>query len=602
MDAPRLSAPPLDHGAVGNGRVLALISPTTAVEWLCLPRFDAPSVFGRLLDAAKGGTFRFLSDGREIRGRQEYLRNTNVLRTVVDDGADAFEVVDYAPRLPDGFGVRAPISLRRLVRPLRGRPKLVVDFDPRPDYARGEPTFVETAEGVAVFGGASPLSLTTDAPLPFVLGRRPIVLDRPLRFDVSHGRPDRPLDPAAFDRDLELTVEGWRAWAKSCALPVFEPEAVLRSALCLKLHAFHDTGAIIAAATTSVPEAMDTARTWDYRFCWLRDAAFVVEALRRLSHLAEGERFLGYLRDVAESGPLQPVYAVDGSRDLEERFLPHLAGFGGNGHVRIGNAAALQQQNDLYGELILCLSTLLSDPRLAHLPREGFLPLIERLVEDAIAAAPTDDMGIWEFRTMLRPYAFSRAMCWAAIEHGARLARLLGRPDLADRWQPIADAERETVLRRAYNAELGFFTQGLDGVNPDAANLLFAPMGLVDGRDPRFVSTVEKYGERLMERGLMLRYRNPDDLGAPTSAFTICSFWYVEALALVGRLDDAQAEFRKLLRFANPVGLFSEDVDPDSGALLGNFPQAYTHVGLINAAATIGGLLEARDGRIRTWA
>jgi hypothetical protein len=299
----RRAAPALDHGATGNGRVLALVSPTSAVEWLCLPRFDSPSIFGRILDAERGGTFRFLSGGRELRGRQEYVRNTNVLRTVIEDGEAAFEIVDYAPRTPDGFGVHAPVAL------------------------------------------------TTDAPVPFVLGRRPLVLDRPLRFEVAHGKPERPLDPVAFDRDLALTIEGWRAWAKTCALPAFEPEAVLRSALCLKLHAYHDTGAIIAAATTSIPEAMGTARTWDYRFCWLRDAAFVVEALRRLSHLQEGERFLAYLRDVAESGPLQPVYAIDGARDLEERFLPHLAGFGGNGHVRIGNAAAIQRQNDLYGEL-----------------------------------------------------------------------------------------------------------------------------------------------------------------------------------------------------------------------------------------------------------
>ena len=396
MDDPKhtssLNAPALDHGVVGNGRVLALISPTTAVEWLCLPRFDAPSVFGRLLDAGRGGTFRFLSDGRELRGKQDYLLNTNVLRTVVEDGDSAFEVVDYAPRIPDGgFGVKAPTSLRRRVRPLRGRPRLVVDFDPRPDYARAEPVLFETGDGVTVTGGPAPISLTTDAPLPFVLARRPLVLDRTLRFDVSYGPADRPLDPVAFDRDLELTTEGWRAWAKTCALPSFEPAAVLRSALCLKLHACHDTGAIIAAATTSIPEAMGTARTWDYRFCWLRDAAFVVEALRRLSHLSEGERFLGYLRDVAESGPLQPVYAVDGARDLEERFLPHLAGFGGNGHVRIGNAAAVQRQNDLYGELILCLASLLGDPRLAHLDRAGYLPLVERLVEEAIVAAPTDD-------------------------------------------------------------------------------------------------------------------------------------------------------------------------------------------------------------------
>ncbi len=601
MDASASKAPRLDHGVIGNGRVLALIAPTSAIEWLCLPRFDSPSVFGRLLDAEKGGVFRFLARDREIRGVQHYVPNTNVLITRFEDADAAWEVVDFAPRLPDGWGVRAPIEVVRIVRPIRGRPRLRVDFDPRPDYARATPEVVETTSGLAVYGGGCPLILASDVPVPYILGRREFTLDKPAYFVLRYGKHDDPADAALLERELAETITGWRVWARTCALPAFAPEAVLRSALCLKLHAFHDTGAIIAAATTSVPEAMGTARTWDYRFCWLRDAAFVVEALRRLSHLAEGERFVGYLRDVAEAGPLQPVYGVDGRRDLEERFLPHLSGFAGNGHVRIGNAAAEQRQNDLYGELILCLSTLLDDPRIVFGDRASFMPLIERLVEAAIAVAPTDDMGIWEFRTILRPYTFSRALCWAAIDRGAKLAERLGREDLARRWAPIAEKERAVVLARGFNVELGFFTQALDGRNPDAANLLFASIGLLDGRDARFVSTVDRYGSLLRENGLVLRYRNEDDLGETTSSFTICSFWYVEALAQAGRLDEAQAEFLRLLKYANPVGLFSEDVDPATGALLGNFPQAYTHVGLINAAMTIGGLLEARDGKIRAW-
>jgi GH15 family glucan-1,4-alpha-glucosidase len=595
------SPPPLDHGVIGNGRVLALISPTSAIEWLCLPRFDSPSVFGRLLDVERGGAFRFLADGREIRGRQAYLRNTNVLVTSFDHDGAAWQVVDFAPRLPDGWGIRAPIEVVRIVRPVRGQPRISVDFDPRPDYARSTPTMTEGSSGIAVAGDGCAMTLASNVPIPYVLGKLPFTLTGPVCFVLRHGKDGSPLDAARVEGDLAVTVEGWRTWARSCALPRFEPEAVLRSALCLKLHAYHDTGAIIAAATTSVPEAMGTPRTWDYRYCWLRDAAFVVEALRRLSHLAEGETFIRYLRDVAESGPLQPVYGIDGRRELPEEFLPHLAGFGGNGHVRLGNAAALQQQNDVYGELVLCLASLLDEPRIVHHDLEGFLPLVRRLVEAAIRAAPEPDMGIWEFRTQLRPYTFSRAMCWAAIDRGARLARVLGKEAEADRWARIADAERTVVLERGYNAKLGFFTQALDGVNPDAANLLFGAIGLVHGADPRFISTVEAYGARLMESGLLLRYRNPDDLGETRNAFTICSFWWVEALALIGRLDEAAGHFRRLLRFANPVGLFSEDVDPATGTLLGNFPQAYTHVGLINAAMTIGGMLEAREARIGPW-
>jgi GH15 family glucan-1,4-alpha-glucosidase len=346
---------------------------------------------------------------------------------------------------------------------------------------------------------------------------------------------------------------------------------------------------------------MGTARSWDYRYCWLRDAAFVVEALRRLSHLHEGEQFLRFVRDVAETSPLQPLYGIDGRLDIEEAELTHLAGYGGNGHVRIGNAAVHQRQNDLMGEVILCLHSLTMDPRIVDGDRRLYFPLVERLVRQAIEAAPTPDTGIWENRSTLNLHTFSRAMCWVAIARGARLARHLGHEALAAQWEALAETERQVVLTRGFNDRLGYFTQTLDGSNPDAANLLLPTIGIIDAKDPRFVSTVSRYEDLLLDRGLMMRYRNPDDLGMPTSAFTICSFWLAEALALVGRLDDAVVMFERVARYENPLGLFSEDIDPGSGALLGNFPQAYTHVGLIHAAITIGELLEARDGAVRAW-
>lgn len=587
-----LDVPHLDHGVIGNCRVLALVAPSSAIDWLCLPRFDSPSVFGRLLDAERGGTFRFLRAGAEIAGQLEYVRNTNVLRSYFQSEDVAWEIFDFAPRIPEGLGMRAPLEIVRLIRPIKGHPVLRIDFDPRPDYARADANLVETTHGVAL-GPDGPMHLVTNLPNAYVLGKSEFVLDQPYYFVFSYGKPEATnLERIQFE--LDSTIAGWRAWAKSCALPAFAPDKVLRSALCLKLHAHAETGAIIAAATTSIPEAMGTERTWDYRYCWLRDAAFVTEALRRISQLSEGEQFVRFLRTVAEAGPLQPVYGIAGERNLEESFLPHLAGFGGNGFVRIGNAAALQQQNDLMGEMVLCLATLITDPRLVYDDTTPFLHLTERLVEEAISAMNRPDMGIWEFRTQLRHYTFSRAMCWAAVQRGAELQRLHGNNDLARRWQAIADADRAVILERGYNAKLGFFTQALDGEFADASNLLLGTIGLVDPCDPRYVSTVDAYGKLLMEQGLMLRYVNKDDFGATTSAFTICSFWYVEALAQMGRLEEAIALFDRLTRFANPVGLFSEDVDPKTGALLGNFPQAYTHVGLINAATTIGERLSLR--------
>jgi GH15 family glucan-1,4-alpha-glucosidase len=593
--------PRLDHAVIGNGRLLALVAPTSAIEWLCLPRFDSPSIFGRLLDAEIGGTFRFLAHDGEQHGQLEYLTNTNVVRIRFADGDAAWEVIDFAPRIPDGLGVRAPIALVRLLRSLHGEPTVRVDFDPRPDYARAEPQIREIAGGLEVAGGAGPVHLATNCPIPYLLNRNDFVLHEPLFFVLSWGPLGETPTLASVQHDLEATTAGWRAWAKTCALPSFAPSAVLRSALCLKLHASHETGAIIAATTTSIPEAMGTERTWDYRYCWLRDSAFVVEALRRIGHVAEGEHLIRYLRNVVAGGVLQPLYGVGGERHLPEEMLPHLSGFGGNGFVRIGNAAAIQSQNDLMGELVLCFETLLRDPRIVHDDPQALFPLIQGLVEHAIASAPEPDTGIWEFRTFLRPYTFSRAMCWAAIHRGALIAHRLGHRELAGRWAAIAEAEREIVLSRGYNDRLGFFTQALDGEEPDASNLLLPTIGIVDARDPRFVSTLAEYEKRLVEGGWMLRYRNRDDFGETTSAFTICSFWWAEALALTGRLDEAAALFERLLSVANPVGLFSEDVEPSTGRLLGNFPQAYTHVGLIHAATTIGELLDAREGRVRAW-
>jgi GH15 family glucan-1,4-alpha-glucosidase len=593
--------PTLSHGLLGNGGLLALVSPTSAMEWLCLPRFDGPAVFARLLDARAGGVFRFLCAGREVPGRMEYLPNTNILRTRFEGDGGSWELIDFAPRLPLGWDEEAPIRLIRLLRPLGGRPRLAVDFDPRLDYGRGPTEKVLLHDRMEIRGPGGPLHLQTSLPLAYVEGAREFTLDGPAYLQLSYGAAPPVSLPRAL-QELELTAEGWDRWAKTCGLPLYQPGMVLRSALCLKLHAFEDTGAIIAAASTSIPESMGTGRTWDYRYCWLRDAAFVVEALRRIGHLREGERFLRYLRNVVETGRLQPLYGIDGSLAAPEQVLEHLAGFGGQGPVRIGNAAVLQRQHDLMGELVLCLETMLRDPRLAH-DRENlrFFPLVRRLVEESMELADQPDTSIWEYRHSLDNFTFSRAMCWAAVSRGAAIARTFKESTLALKWEAAAEREKTVILERGFNARLGFFTQTLDGLFPDASLLLMPTLGLIDPKDPRFLSTLDRYGELLTDNGLMLRYRHPDDLGAPTSAFTICSFWWAEALALAGRLEEAVEVFERVCALANPVGLFSEDIDPRTGRLLGNFPQAYTHVGLINAAVTISELMEARDGKVRAW-
>ena len=593
--------PRLDHGAIGNGQVLALVAPTTDIEWLCLPRFDSPSIFASLLDRERGGRFGFEPLGSNPTFAMHYIANTNVLGTKVTASDGVFDVLDFAPRLPQGLGVESPVEIVRLLIPRSGTPHLRVRFDPRPDYARAEPQITEGPHGLEVRGGSATVHLRSNTPAPYLTNDLAIRLDQPRFFALSYDRPSAIDSAATAQFALDQTIVGWRAWAKTCALPSFAETAVLRSALCLKLHVFEETGAIIAATTTSIPEALGTERTWDYRYCWLRDAAFVVEALRRLSHLAEGEAFVGFLRDVAEQGPLQPVYGIGGERHLVEVHLDHLSGFGDSKPVRIGNAAYLQRQHDLMGEMVLCLETLLTDPRVITDDVGEVLTLVERFVQEAMEAAELDDTGLWEFRTRLRPYTFSKVLCWVAAHRGAQLVRANGRGELAERWRTWADAQQARIMAAAYREDLGYFTQALHGEYPDASLLLLPTLGFIDARDPRFVSTVEAYERLLVEDGLMLRYKHPDDFGETTSAFSICSFWWVEALAMSGDLDRAIALFNRLLAYANPVGLFSEDVDPRTGRLLGNFPQAYTHVGLIHAAITIGELLEARDGRFRAW-
>ena len=581
---------------------MALVSPDSSIDWFCAPRFDSPSVFAKILDENNGGTFRFLHNQKELSGKTSYIKNTNVLISRFESAEGSWEIVDFFPRIPEGLGVRLPKELIRIIRPISGRPHASVDFDPRPDYARGKVIMEKNTDSIRVVSAQGDMYLYSNLSISFIAKKKEFIIDKPYFFIFSHHVRENTFPQYSEVQELlETTILGWRAWAQSCALPTFAPEVALRSALCLKLHIYEDTGAIIAAATTSIPEAIGSGRTWDYRYCWIRDAAFVIEALRRIGHSREGENFLNFLFNVMLTHDLQPLYSITGDTNLEEKILDHLAGYDKNHLVRIGNAAYQHRQNDLMGELLLCLETILSDPRVVIENPDAYFPLIERLVEKAIEAAPTNDTGIWEYRTMNHPHTFSRAMCWAAMHRGANLARNLGKTEHAEKWESLAASEREIILSRGYNSEKEFFTQILDGDFPDASLLLLPAIGIIDANDSRFISTVAAYEKLLVKRGLMLRYNNIDDLGETTSAFTICSFWWCEALALMGKLDEAVKIFNRLLGYANPLGLFSEDIDPQTGLLLGNFPQAYTHVGLINAAMTIGQLLDAREGRCRAW-
>ncbi len=592
----------LDHGLLGNGRILGLVHPDSSFDWLCMPRFDSPSLFARLLDEEEGGTWRFVDgEGQALEGELRYVHNTNVLRHVFRDETGAWELFDFAPRIPDGLRHKTPLRVTRLLRPLEGRPRLAVRFDPRPDYARERPTLLAAEHGLAFEGAGRPYTLQTNLPLDYVLGGRAFTLDAPRFFTLDYGLVGAPQHLDDIHRELDLTIAGWRQWARNSSLPGFADEDVMRSALCLKLHAYEDTGAIIAATTTSVPEVVGEPRTWDYRYCWLRDSVFTVEALRRLAHFFEGRQFLRFLLDVVEGGTLQPLYGIGGERELPEELLEHLDGFEGTKPVRVGNAAAAQYQADLMGEVVLCIRMMLVDQRsdLRH-PRHWY-PLVERMVAEAVEGFERPDMGIWEYRGRPMHHSFSRAMCWAAVHHGAAIAEHFEEEARAEEWRATAARMKEELLESSWNEELGMFVQAADCPHADAALLLLPSLDLLPATDPRFLSTLDRYRELLVRDGGVMRYVHEDDFGTPSSTFTICTFWWIEALAMAGRLDEAVEMFDRVRAQANGLGLFSEDWDPATGRMLGNFPQAYTHVGLINAAMTIGALLRARDGKFHAW-
>ncbi len=592
----------LDHGIIGNGRVLALIHPDSSVDWCCMPRFDSPSLFARILDEEKGGTWQFLGDGRLQTGNLNYVRNTNVLRHVFHTESGSWEMFDFMPRIPDGLRHRTPLSFIRLLRPLSGRPRIQVRFDPRPNYAREQPKLLVEGDGLVFQSQGQRWSLQTNLPIDYVLSGQEFTLDAPRFFKLDFGLPGELQHIDDIHRSLDLTIAGWRLWANNSFVPSFADADVIRSALCLKLHAYEPTGAIIAAATTSLPEMLGEPRTWDYRYCWLRDSVFTVEALRRLAHFWEGRQFLRFLLDVVESGPLQPLYGIGGERELPEVQLPHLAGFESTQPVRIGNAAATQYQADLMGEVILCIRTMLLDQRSDLRDPSHWYPLVVRLVEEAMDGFDTADMGIWEYRGQPMLHTFSRAMCWAAAHYGADIAQHFGHQEQSEAWRLVADGMRRRLLKEAYDEDAGMFVQAVTAPHADAALLLLPSIGFLPATDPRFLSTLDRYREILVRDGGVMRYVHADDFGTPsTSTFTICSFWWIEALALAGRLDEAVAMFEQIRAKANALGLFSEDYCVAENRLLGNFPQAYTHVGLINAAMTLGNLLRARDGHFHAW-
>ena len=569
-------------GLIGNGQFAAHVARNGSVVWCCLPRFDSEPVFGQLLDPA-GGHFS-IRPVSGVAGAQEYLENTNVLETIFDDPDGAFRVIDFAPRFEQYGRSFRPTQLHRIVEPISGLPRIRVECEPRLGWSKVEPVRVQGSNHVRFDGFASQLRLTTDVPLSYLQGQ-PFALTGRRHFVLTWGAPVEEALAPLSERFRSETVSYWRRWVKGCNVPPVWQDAVIRSALALRLHFFEDTGAIVAATTTSIPEAPGSGRNWDYRYCWLRDAFYVLTAFHLLGQFEERERFTQWLLDVASGRSdlhLAPLYRVDGREDLEERIVPGWAGFGGNGPVRIGNGAALHHQFDIYGETALALAPVFADDRFRDEQTPQTLDLLVRLARKAIAVAGMPDAGIWEYRKTWEPQTFSMLMSWAAAD---RTAHVLGArdPEKAQEFRAAAERIRQSILDTCWNEDLGSFTASPNGHALDASLLQMVPLRFLPRADPRLGSTVDAIMSGLGRSGWIDRYRMDDGLGTPQVAFVLCTFWLIEALAGIGRGAAARNAMDEALRARSPLGLLSEDYAPGV-ALWGNYPQAYSHVGLIHAA------------------
>lgn len=575
-----------DLGLIGNCQLSALVSRTGSIVWACMPRFDSPPIFGALLDPA-GGQFSIGSvDG--LPGSQRYLPNTNVLETRFDGADGAFRVLDFAPRFIQYERSFRPTKLIRIVEPLEGTPRLRVTCDPILGWSRARPDREAGSHHIAFKGFDAHVRLTTDAPLSYLNGE-PWALTERKHFVLSWGAPvEEPLLPLCA-RFLRETTRYWQTWVKHCDVPSIFQEEVIRSALALKLHCFEDTGAIVAALTTSIPEAPGSGRTWDYRYCWLRDSFYTLGAFRLLGHFEEREQFLQYLLNIASSSrelELAPLYAIDGKPCPAEQILDHWAGFHGEGPVRIGNGAATHQQHDVFGEMVLALTPMFLDARFRDQITPPLLDLVERLARRAIGVAGKPDAGIWEYRSNWRPQTFSSLMCWAAADRASRIAKR-HRPESSAELEAAAAKIRADLLQYGVDSTRGCLTADYGGSEVDAALLQAVTLHLLPPDDPRMRATVDAVRADLEHAGWLRRYRTKDDFGVPAVAFTLCTFWLVEALARLGRVEEARLVMERVRDVHAPLGLLSEDIDPVTGQMWGNYPQAYSHVGLIHGAFAV---------------
>ena len=584
----------LDLALVGNGAVGALIDAGGTVVWCCLPRFDGDPVFGSLLAGEshpdRAGSFAIELVGA-VRIEQEYATDTPILVTrCYDKKGGGIEITDFCPRFEKDGDLFCPTLLVRQVRPIGGTASIVVRVTPAADYGCAARHHAIAPNHIS-YEGDPALRLTTNAPTEAIVNKVPFHVHQTLTFMFGLDEPAGDVTSVGASY-LEQTLAHWRFWVRALGAPGEWRDAVVRAAITLELNVYERTGAIIAALTTSIPEAPNSSRNWDYRYCWPRDACFVVNALGRVGEIRTVGRYLDFLLARAESaddGRLVPIYAIDGGPIPVERVAECLEGYRRMGPVRVGNKASEQQQNDIYGEAVLTAEPLFADSRASPTVDEALFARLEPFGHHAVRLHDVPDAGLWELRGAERVHTFSSVMCWVACDRLAKYADRLALADRAEQWRLRAASIHDVIAQRSWNPKLNAFTATMEGDSLDASLLLMPRLGFLEADDPRFVGTVAAIEAGLKHGDFVYRYVERDDFGYPENAFLVCTFWYIEALAAMGaaRREEARALFEKMLAARNRHGLLAEDLDPRTLEQWGNFPQTYSMAGIIDCAMAL---------------
>jgi len=579
----------LNYGVIGNCRSAALVSDKGSIDWCCLPDFDSPSVFAKILDSEKGGYLSFdVDDSYSI--SQRYLYRTNVLCTEFKSLQGAFEVIDFMPRYKTSENeYYIPAEIYRYIRLISGTPGFRIKYCPILNYARDEVSHVTEDNHIRTYSKVRPtdcIYLYSSLNLNDILEAQEIELTQNQFLLLSYNQKLIDIDINRVYLEYQRTKVYWLNWTNRSKKFEKYTEEINRSLLVLKIMSYQPSGAVLAALTTSIPETIGEVRNWDYRFCWLRDASMSINTLMEMGHLNSARRFLIYIEGILRSkvDSFQIMYGIRGERELRETDLPNLSGYENSKPVRVGNSAYTQRQNDVFGYLLNVIYQYYE-----FLPRtlaeiEDMWEIVRNISRTVSTHWEKPDKGIWEIRYDEKHYVFSKVMSWVAMDRASKIACLLNKKYYAESWKGIANDIKEDVLKNGWKEYLQSFTQTYDNSNVDASLLLMAEYGFIDAHDIKYQKTVIAVKKALLNNGLMYRYINSDDFGKPSTSFTICTFWLIQALFRIGMKDEAKTIFENLLKCRNHVGLFSEGIDFSTKRLLGNFPQAYSHLALINTA------------------